>query len=96
MITLKEHPGANPILRFLVGEKRIRPVQIAVFEDATSQKVVAHHDSMDKTTVWHVLGFGRTSSDAIAMAKAKVGPDFFCVPDMGCSPRFEQENQVAA
>jgi hypothetical protein len=97
MITLKEQPGAHPTLRFLVGEKRVRPVQIAVFEDATSQKVVAHKQSLaDKVTVFHVLGFGRTAERAKAMAAAKVGPDFFYLPDMGSCARFGEGNQVAA
>ena len=97
MITLKEQPGAHPILRFVFGEKRVRPVQIAVFEDETSQKVVAHKDSIaQQTTVFHVLGFGRTMPQARAMAAEKVGADFFYVPDMGCSARLGEENSVVA
>ena len=98
MITLKEQTwAAVPGLRFLVGERRVRPVQIAVFEDAKSQKVVAHKDSIaDKATVFHVLGFGITAQQAKAMAAEKVGPDFFCAPDMGCNARFGEGNQVAA
>jgi len=95
MITLREQPGAAvPVLRFLVGEKRVRATRVAVFADETSQAVVAHKDSLtQKETVWHVLGFGKTASKAKAMAEATVGADFF-MPK--CNARFGEGNQVAA
>lgn len=98
MITLKEQAhAAYPQLRFLVGEKRVRPTQIPVFEDGTSQKVIWHKESLtEQVTVWHVLGFGRTADKARAMARETVGPDFFMPEPMGCVARFETENQVTA
>lgn len=97
MITIKEQPwAAIPLLRFLVGEKRARAEQIAVFQGATNQ-VIGHHESkFVRVTVWHVLGFGRTQAEALAMARQTVGADFFCADRLGCVPRFDPGNQVAA
>jgi len=97
MITIRQQPNASiPFLRFLVGEKRVRAQQIPVFVGATNKAIGERESLMEQTTVWHVLGFGITAEHAKAMAKKAVGPDFFCVEDMGSSLRFEPENQVAA
>lgn len=96
ILTLKEQSGTNPLLRFLIGEKRERAAQLPVYVDL-SHKVAGHKDCpVEKAAVFHVLGFGQTRERAEAMAREKVGPDFFCIPDMGCSARFEAESRVAA
>ncbi len=97
MMTLREQPGAAvTALRFVVGEKRLRPVEIPVFECDSSQKVVAHKVSLtDKVTVWHVRGFGRTAMAAKQMA-GLTNLDFFMPEHMGSNARFGVENQVAA
>jgi len=73
MFVTREIAGdRNPFLRFQVGEEEQRAEQSVLYENSISKKIVGYSTTGRKTTVFRLIGWGRTLAEAETMAGRRV------------------------